>query len=60
MGKTQIPYPPCEVNLKTGKPYVRHSWEIKPGRLAKRGSNVLFYHVACSRCGFNDPAPPTY
>lgn len=55
----QFPYPPCAINWQTEKPYLKHKFEIVPGILLVRrdkDEEVFYYHIRCSRCGFNDPS----
>lgn len=58
----RFPYPPCNLNPVTEKPYKRHAWKISTGveattKKTKNGS-IVYYRVSCVRCGINDPHPP--
>jgi len=56
----EVPYPPCLQNIMTEKPFLAHKWTIA---VKNDGSPLLrwdelgipFYHIFCTRCGFNDP-----
>jgi hypothetical protein len=55
----RLPYPPCTPGPLSEKPR-RHTFEIKLGAdekpILRVRDGVTYYHVVCSRCGFNDPS----
>lgn len=60
-----VRYPPCILSPTTEKAFPRHKWGIVEGasvieKKSKTGEPIYYYRVRCTRCGYNDPAPPLH